>query len=205
MPATTLLDIPQQELAQRLAARRRARSGYLLAVPIVLLWAAGRHPTAMATVLCCARARVARTVRLYRAGHLGFTHHADGQLATPGRTTVVLPVGQRSVRALLKASLRAYGWCRTRWSGAPLAAPLTATPGRAVSAWPVRRWLHALGGAGNAPSLWPKMTSPSGASASPASAGRASPWAPPRCWGVLACPPDAGGPHLSGPACHPAL
>jgi hypothetical protein len=34
MPATTLLDIPPQQPEQMLAARRGARYGYLLALPI---------------------------------------------------------------------------------------------------------------------------------------------------------------------------
>ena len=145
MPATTLLDIPQPEQAQMLAALRRARYGYLLALHILLLCAAGRPPTAIAAVLFCSRSSVYRTVRLYRAGHLGFHVEADGQLAAPIRTTVLLPVVERSLRALLKAPPRAYGWCRTRWSCATLAAQLTAKHGLAVSAWTVRRWLHALG------------------------------------------------------------
>ena len=145
MPASTLLDIPQQEQAQMLAALRRARYGYLLALHILLLCAAGRHPTAIAAVLFCSRSSVYRTVRLYRAGPLGCTRDADGQLAAPVRTTVLLPVVQRSLRALLKAPPRAYGWCRTRWSCATLAAQLTAKHGLVVSAWTVRRWLHALG------------------------------------------------------------
>ena len=91
------------------------------------------------------RSSVYRIVRLYRAGELGCPVDAEGQLAAPVRTTVLLPVVQRSLRALLKAPPRAYGWCRTRWSGATLAAQLTANHGLAVSAWTVRRWLHALG------------------------------------------------------------
>jgi transposase len=128
-----------------LAALRRARYGYLLALHILLLCAAGRHPTAIAAVLFCSRSSVYRTVRLYRAGQLGFTLEADGQLAAPVRTTVLLPVVQRSLQTLLKAPPRAYGWCRTRWSCATLAAQLTAKHGLAVSAWTVRRWLHELG------------------------------------------------------------
>jgi hypothetical protein len=69
----------------------------------------------------------------------------DGPLAAPVRTTVLLPVVQRSLGALLKAAPRAYGWCRTRWSCATLAAELTAKHGLEVSAWTVRRWLHELG------------------------------------------------------------
>jgi putative transposase len=40
---------------------------------------------------------------------------------------------------------RAYGWCRTRWSCATLAATLQATHGIEVSAETVRRWLHEIG------------------------------------------------------------
>jgi hypothetical protein len=46
-----------------LAALRRARYGYLLALQIWLWCAVGRGPTAMAAVLCCSRSRVDRTVR----------------------------------------------------------------------------------------------------------------------------------------------
>jgi hypothetical protein len=64
VPKTTLLDIPPAEQAQMLAALRRARYGYLLALHGLLLCAVGRTPTEMATVLCCARSRVYRIVRL---------------------------------------------------------------------------------------------------------------------------------------------
>ena len=53
MPATILLDIPPQEQEQMLAALRRARYGYLLALHILLLCARGRNPTAIAAVLFC--------------------------------------------------------------------------------------------------------------------------------------------------------
>src|SRR5438128_10444906 len=43
MPDTTLLEIPEGEQAQRLAALRRARYGYLLALHVVLLCAAATH------------------------------------------------------------------------------------------------------------------------------------------------------------------
>jgi hypothetical protein len=58
MPQTTGVEIAQEEPAQRLAARRRARYGDLLARPIVRWCAAGRHPTAMAAVLVGSRSRV---------------------------------------------------------------------------------------------------------------------------------------------------
>jgi putative transposase len=145
MPNTTLLDLPQEEQAQMLAALRRARYGYLLALHVLLLCAARRTPTEIAAVLFCSRSSVYRIVRLYRTGDLGMSVDPDGQLAAPVRTTVLLPMVQRSLNTLLKAAPRAYGWCRTRWSCATLAAQLTAKHGLTVSAWTVRRWLHELG------------------------------------------------------------
>jgi hypothetical protein len=46
-----------------LAALRRARYGYLLALHILLLCAAGCPPTEIAAVLFCSRSSVYRTVR----------------------------------------------------------------------------------------------------------------------------------------------
>ena len=145
MPDTTLLDIPAEEQAQMLAALRRARYGYLLALHVLLLCAAGRTPTDIAAFLCCSRSSVYRIVRLYRARKLGFTVDTEGQLMAPVRTTVLIPWIRRSLGALLKAPPRAYGWCRTRWSCATLAAHLQAKHGLEVSAWTVRRWLHTMG------------------------------------------------------------
>jgi putative transposase len=145
MPGTTLLDMPQQEQAQMLVALRRARYGYLLAVHVILLCVAGRHPTEIAAFLFCSRSSVYRIVRLYRAGKLGFPVDADAQVGAPGRPTVLMPWVQRSLGALLKAPPRAYGWCRTRWSCATLALELKAKHGLEVSASTVRRWLHAMG------------------------------------------------------------
>jgi DDE superfamily endonuclease/Winged helix-turn helix len=51
----------------------------------------------------------------------------------------------RSRGALLKKTPRAYGWCRTRWSCATLAATLKAKHAVEVSAETVRRWLHEIG------------------------------------------------------------
>jgi transposase len=145
MPGTTILDIPQQEQEQMLAALRRARYGYLLALHILLLCAAGRKPTEIAAFLLCSRSSVYRTVRLYRAGQLGLTVDVNGHLVAPVRTTILLPWIRRSMSALLKTPPRTYGWCRTRWSGATLAAQLKAKHGLDVSAWTVRRWLHEMG------------------------------------------------------------
>src|SRR5262252_1067111 len=116
MPDTTLLDIPQEEQDQMLAALRRARYGYLLALHVILLCAAGRHPTEIAAFLFCSRSSVYRIVRLYRARQLGLTVDAEGQRMAPARTTILMPWLTRSLAALLTAPPRAYGWCRTRWS-----------------------------------------------------------------------------------------
>ena len=145
MPRTTLLDIPPEEQEQMRAALRRSRYGYLLALHVLLLCAAGHNPTSIAACLFCSRSSVYRMARLYRAGKLGCTVATDGLLAAPGRTTVLRPWLRRSVAALLKAPPRAYGWCRTRWSWATLAAQLRTQHGLEVSAWTVRRWLHELG------------------------------------------------------------
>jgi putative transposase len=59
--------------------------------------------------------------------------------------TTLMPWLTRSLGALLKAAPRGYGWCRTRWSCATLAATLKAKHGVEVSAETVRRWLHELG------------------------------------------------------------
>ena len=52
---------------------------------------------------------------------------------------------RRSLRALLTKAPAVYGWCRTRWSCATLAATLQAKHGIEVSAETVRRWLHEMG------------------------------------------------------------
>jgi putative transposase len=145
MPKSTILELPPEEQAQMLAALRRARSGYLLALHILLLCSVGRHPTAIAAVLFCSRSSVYRAVRAYRAGTLGLKPDKEGRLLPPMRTTVLVPTLRRSLLALLKASPRAYGWCRTRWSCATLALTLETKRGITVSAETMRRWLHEIG------------------------------------------------------------
>jgi putative transposase len=144
MPNSTFVDLPKEEQAEMLAALRRARYGYLLALHILLLCAAGRMPTEIAAVLFCSRSSVYRTVRAYRAGTLGLERDAQGQFLPPVRTTVLAPTLRRSLVARLKATPRVYGWCRTRWSCATLAATLQAKRGIRVSAETMRRWLHEL-------------------------------------------------------------
>ena len=62
MPKNTFVDIPHEEQRQMLAARRRARYGYLLALHLLLRCATGRKPPMIAAVLFCSRSRVYRTV-----------------------------------------------------------------------------------------------------------------------------------------------
>ena len=145
MPKSTVVEIPPQEHAQMLAALRRARYGYLLALHVLLLCAAARTPTDIASALFCSRSSVYRTVRAYRQDTLGWEHDAQGRLLPPLRTTVLLPTLRRSLVALLKATPRAYGWCRTRWSCATLALTLQTKRGAVISGETMRRWLHEIG------------------------------------------------------------
>src|SRR2546425_8784342 len=137
--------MPPEEQAQLRAVLRRARYGYLLAFHILLLCAAGRNPTEIAAFLFCSRSSVYRIVRAYRIGSLGIGVDQEGQLSIAVQTTVLMPWLARSLGAILKAAPRTYGWCRTRWSCATLAATLQAKQGIAVSAETVRRWLHEIG------------------------------------------------------------
>jgi putative transposase len=145
MPNSAFVAISPEEQAQMLAALRRARYGYLLALHILLLCASGHNPTEIATVLFCSRSSVYRTVRAYRAGALGLECDAQGRLVPPVRTTVLLPTLRRSLLAMLKRPPRAYGGWRTRWSCATLALTLQASRGMTVSAETMRRWLHEIG------------------------------------------------------------
>jgi transposase len=140
---TTIVDIPPAEQAHMLAEVRRTRYGYVLALHILLLCAAGRNPTEIAAVLFCSRSTVYRVVKTYRAGELEGIGGEDAA-SPPARRPVLGPALQRSVLAILHAVPRACGWCRTRWSCATIALELHARRGIAVSAETVRRWLHAL-------------------------------------------------------------
>lgn len=140
MPGVTILDIPQPEQEWMLAEVRRARHSYLLALHVLLLCAAGRRPTEIATFLFCSRSSVYRIVNAYNARAL------DTLGPTPASTAVWLsPSLCRSLEALLKKVPATYGWCRTRWSCATLAAQLQVQRGIEVSSSTMRRWLHRLG------------------------------------------------------------
>jgi transposase len=128
-----------------LAELRRARYGYLLAVHLLLLCAAGRTPTEIAAVLFCSRSSVYRVVRAYRAGSLRWAEEGQDSLRSSGRLTMLAPTLKRSLLAILKVAPRTCGWCRTRWSCATVALELQVRRGVVGSAETVRRWLHALG------------------------------------------------------------
>jgi transposase len=145
MPKSTFIEIPAEEQARMLAALRRARYGYLLALHILLLCADGRKPPEIAVVLFCSRSSVYRAVCAYRKGTLTLEHDDHGRLTPPVRTTVLAPTLRRSLLALLKTTPHADGWCRTRWSCATLALTLQTKRGVMVSAETMRRWLHEVG------------------------------------------------------------
>ena len=105
----------------------------------------GHTPTEIPTFLFGSRSSVYRIVRAYRTGSLGIQVDPDGQLSIAVQTTVLMPWLTRSLGALLKAAPPAYGWCRTRWSCATLAATLQTKHRLEVSAETVRRWLHEIG------------------------------------------------------------
>ncbi len=144
MPGATILDIPPPEQAWMLAEGRRARDGSLLALHVLLLGAAGRTPTESATYLFCSRSSVYRLVHAYTAPGLAVLSATPP--AAAARRLGLTPVRRRSLSALRRKAPAAYGWCRTRGSGATLAAHLTLRRGLAGSASTLRRWLQALGG-----------------------------------------------------------
>ena len=119
MPNGTFVEIPEEEQAPMLAALRRARYGYLLALHILFWCAAGHSPTEIAAALFGSRSSVYRTVRAYQKGSLSWEHDPQGQLVSPVRTTVLLPTLRRSLLALLKAPPRAYGAGAARAGAVP--------------------------------------------------------------------------------------
>src|SRR5262245_59875796 len=135
--------MPAAEQARLLAEMRRARYGYLLALHILLLCAAQRTPTGIATVLFWSRSTVYRVVQAYLGGQLEWAGEED-RLGGRRRLRGLSPALKRSVLAIVNRVPRLCGWCRTRWSCATIALELQARRGITVSAETVRRWLHAL-------------------------------------------------------------
>jgi transposase len=144
VPRPTIVAIPVEEQARMRAELRRARYGYLLALHLLLLCAAGRTPSEVAGVLFCSRSSVYRIVRAYRAGTLTFDEGSE-RVIQQRRLRLLTPLLKRSVLALLKTAPRVCGWCRTRWSCATLAVELQVRRGITVSAETIRSWLHELG------------------------------------------------------------
>jgi transposase len=144
VPRTTIVEIPPAEQARMRAELRRARYGYLLALHLLLLCAAGRTPSEVAAVLFCSRSSVYRIVRAYQAGTLTF-EETSAAAPLQRRLRLLTPSLKRSVHALLRTAPRAYGWCRTRWSCATLAVEVQGRRGIRVSAETMRHWLHELG------------------------------------------------------------
>jgi transposase len=144
VPRATIVEIPLEEQVRMRTELRRARYGYLLALHLLLLCAAGRTPSEVASVLFCSRSSVYRIVRAYRAGTLTF-EDGSARATQQSRPCLLTPSLKRSVLALLKTAPHALGWCRTRWSCATLAVELQVRRGIAVSAETLRSWLHELG------------------------------------------------------------
>jgi transposase len=144
VPRPTIVEIPLEEQVRMRAELRRARYGYLLALHLLLLCAAGRTPSEVAAVLFCSRSSVYRILRAYRAGTLT-VDESDERAIQQRRLRLLTPSLKRSVLALLKTAPRVLGWCRTRWSCTTLAVELQVRRGITVSAETMRHWLHDLG------------------------------------------------------------
>jgi transposase len=159
VPRPTIVEIPLAEQARMRAELRRARYGYLLALHLLLLCAAGRTPSEVAAVLFCSRSSVYRIVRAYQAGTLTFEEASD-HATKQRRLRRLTPSLKRSGHALLKTAPRAFGWCRTRWSCAALATELQIRRGIEVSAETMRPWLQELGWEGKRAKLAAKDDDP---------------------------------------------
>jgi len=114
----------------------------LLRLHILLLLAQHRTPTDIAEWLLCSRFSVYEVAAAWRQG---WRPGQREQAEVTDSSLFLAPSLCRSLLALLAKPPAAYGWCRTRWSGATLSLSLEARRGIHVSAETVRRWLHALG------------------------------------------------------------
>jgi transposase len=119
---------------------RAARYGYLLALHVLLLCAAGSTPSEIASCLLCSRSSVYRIVAAYKGGER-WLMSAEAEGAMSRR----LPRLKRSLVAIIKRAPHCFGWCRTRWSCAALALELQARRGVRVSRETIRRWLQEAG------------------------------------------------------------
>jgi transposase len=141
----TIVEIGEAEQAAMLRELRRSRYGYLLALHVLLLCAAGHSPTLISRVLFCSRASVYRIVEAWRGGTPGFSFDDAGEVSRPMRARSLTPRLRRSLLSILKKSPRVLGWCRTRWSCAAVALEMKARLGVEVSGETVRRWIREIG------------------------------------------------------------
>ena len=140
MPTSIVPTLTSDEQALLRSHLRAARYGWILMLEIVLLSSAGYPPSTISQVLLCSRSSVYRCLKRFQK-HRAAILAGDSLPLRP--TSALTPSLRRSLLALAKRAPSAYGWCRTRWSCAALAAQLALTHGIAVSAETVRRWLHA--------------------------------------------------------------
>jgi hypothetical protein len=122
VPGKTILEIPVAEQEQMLAQLRAARYGHLLALHILLLCAAGRTPSEIASFLFCSRSSVYRTVTTYHSGQINAGNVTADKGAKASGAKKYLPSLQRSLLSIFKRAPTTFGWCRTRWSCATLPA-----------------------------------------------------------------------------------
>ena len=108
MPRTTIVEIPPEEQARRVAELRRARYGYFLARHVVLLSATGRPPSEIAAVLFCSRSSVYRAMPAYHDGQwAGLRAGEEGETEGPVRCrTVLSPSLKRAVLSILHSAPR---------------------------------------------------------------------------------------------------
>jgi transposase len=142
VPSRIVIDIPAAEQVRLQKQLRAARWGGWLVLHILLLLARHRSPTEIADWLLCSRSTVYAAAHAWQSGRRPWE-------AVLNPANAPLPAGltlarRRSLLALLQKAPAVYGWYRTRWSCAALAATLQQRRGWKVSAETVRRWLHAL-------------------------------------------------------------
>jgi hypothetical protein len=115
VPTQIVIEITPEQQARFREELRRARRGHWLALHILLLLALHRSPSEIAAVLLCARSTVYAVAQDWQRGRRW------PELMRPSGPPCFTPSLRRSLLALLGKSPSAYGWCRTRWSGATLA------------------------------------------------------------------------------------
>jgi putative transposase len=151
MPSSIVVTLTARQQALILAQLRQARYGHLLALHTLFLLHHGSSPTQMAACLFCSRSSVYRRVAAWRSGTLTLT--VARHLPRSWRGRALTHGLRRKLTSLLRCVPRAFGWMRTRWSGACLALTLSRQGGGKVSAETVRRWLHQAGYGWKRPSL----------------------------------------------------